>query len=274
MDIRLIALDLDRTTLDEKGRLSQANREAIVRAIEQGIHVVVATGRAFSTIPAEVLAIPGIEYAITSNGAAVYHVPDRRMLICYKLSGRAVDRILELTEGAGEYEAFIDGVAYASRRYTEDPEAFGATAQAAEYIKETRHPIDDMVRFIRGHREQLDALDLVLPGEERKAYWWKQLEEQVPGIYITSSIYRLLEVSDRRSGKKSGLAYILERCGVDPAAAAAFGDGENDAEMVGFVGAGVAVANAADSVKKAAAYITAAHDRDGVAEAFEKYLNI
>ena len=51
MDIQLIALDLDRTTLDGQGRLSEANRAAITRAIEKGVHVAVATGRAFSTIP-------------------------------------------------------------------------------------------------------------------------------------------------------------------------------------------------------------------------------
>ena len=274
MDIQLIALDLDRTTLDGQGRLSEANRAAITRAIEKGVHVAVATGRAFSTIPAEVLAIPGIEYAITSNGAAVYHVPDRRMMVCHKLSGTAVDRILELTEGKGEYEAFIDGVAYASRRYTENPEAFGAPGQAVRYIQETRHPIDDMVRFIRGHREQLDALDLVVTDEKKKEAWWKLLEAQVPDIYITSSVFRLLEISDIHSGKRAGLEYILRLYGVEAGRAAAFGDGENDAEMVAFAGVGIAVENAAESVKKAAVYVTSAHDQDGVAEAFEKYLNI
>lgn len=79
--VKLIALDLDRTTLKSDGHISKANRQAVEYAISKGIHVCIASGRAFDTLPSEVVTIPGIEYAITSNGAAVYKIRIRSVLI-------------------------------------------------------------------------------------------------------------------------------------------------------------------------------------------------
>ena len=80
MDIKCIALDLDRTTLNAQGRLSDGNRKALSHAIEQGVRIVIASGRSFHTLPKDVLSVPGIEYAITSNGAAIYNIPTGKCL--------------------------------------------------------------------------------------------------------------------------------------------------------------------------------------------------
>ena len=63
--VKLIALDLDRTTLTSDGHLSEANKRALSGAIKRGVHVCIASGRAFDTLPEEVLNVQGIEYAIT-----------------------------------------------------------------------------------------------------------------------------------------------------------------------------------------------------------------
>ncbi len=71
MKIKCIALDLDRTTLDSQGHLSEENRTVIESAVADGVHVVVASGRSLDSLPAEITDIKGIRYAITSNGAAL-----------------------------------------------------------------------------------------------------------------------------------------------------------------------------------------------------------
>ena len=70
-DIKLLALDLDGTTLRPDGTLGERTARAIYRAAAAGIEVVPATGRAFSTLPREIREMECIHYAITSNGAAV-----------------------------------------------------------------------------------------------------------------------------------------------------------------------------------------------------------
>ena len=131
MDIKCIALDLDRTTLNEHARLSDGNREALEYAISKGVHIVIASGRGFDSLPEDVLSIPGIEYAITSNGASVYHNPSGKRLMSYTLTPRSVQEILALTAGHHvAYEAFIDGIAYAQEDYVEHPDLYGAANAA------------------------------------------------------------------------------------------------------------------------------------------------
>ena len=72
--IQLIALDLDGTTLTGDNVISERNRNALLAAMAQGVLVVPATGRTFEKMPPCIRELPGIQYAICSNGAAVYDV--------------------------------------------------------------------------------------------------------------------------------------------------------------------------------------------------------
>ena len=87
MPIRMIALDLDRTTLNREGHLSQENRRALEEAIRAGIYVVPASGRAAGSFPAEIMELPGLEYLITSNGAAVYRMGKKELQTRYASVG-------------------------------------------------------------------------------------------------------------------------------------------------------------------------------------------
>src|SRR5699024_6406620 len=121
MRIRCIALDLDRTTLNSEGHLSGDNRKAIEQAVSSGIQIAIASGRALDSLPGKVMEIPGIRYAITSNGAAVYDLKEGVCLRQYKLKAEAVRDILRWTQGEDvTFEAFIDGKPYAEKAYVED----------------------------------------------------------------------------------------------------------------------------------------------------------
>ena len=274
MDIKCIALDLDRTTLNEHARLSDGNREALEYAISKGVHIVIASGRGFDSLPEDVLSIPGIEYAITSNGASVYHIPSGKRLMSYTLTPRSVQEILALTAGHHvAYEAFIDGIAYAQEDYVEHPDLYGA-ANAAQYIRSTRRPVPDFQSFLLEHRHELESIDLVVSSETQKTELWDLLQRNVSDIYITSSVHQLLELSHRDAGKHSGVRYVADLLGLVPAQIAAFGDGDNDADMLAYVGCGIAVANASPACLAAADFVTGHHQEDGVARGIREILKI
>ena len=275
MAIRCIALDMDRTTLDKGGRLSPGNRAALERAIGKGVHVVIASGRSFTSLPADVLAVPGIEYAITSNGAAVYHVPTGSCLHRYLLTPRSVEQVLALTGGEDvRYEAFVEGQAYADAAYVRAPEQYGATAQAVAYVQTTRRPVPDMAAFLRAHIGELDGMDIVVRSQGTKARLWDLLAREIPDLYITSSIERLLELAHRDAGKHSGLRFVLERLGLAREESAAFGDGDNDAELLSFAGTGIAMGNATPACLQAADFVTRPNSEDGVAWGMEHFLGL
>lgn len=275
MEIKCIALDLDGTTLDRRGHLSPENRGALEYAVEKGVHVVVASGRSFTALPQDVLAVPGIEYAITSNGAAVYHIPTGQRLHGYTLSPASVTAILEATvEENLAYETFIAGRPYAAADYVAQPELYGATEKGITYVKRTRTPVEDIAAFIRSHDTELDCIDLVLPDHRKKPRLVELLCREVPEVYITSSIPHLIEISHRDAGKHSGLRFITELLGLDPAQTAAFGDADNDVDMLRYVGCGVAVANATPVCLAAADHVTLHHAENGLAHAIYHILKL
>lgn len=273
--VKCIALDMDRTTLNKEGRLSEKNRKALEQVIAAGVHVVIASGRAFDTLPRDMVELPGVEYAITLNGAAMYHVPTGKCLKRYRLSEKAAEAVMQATKGEPvTYEAFIDGIAYAGNDFLRDPMAFGVTPQAVEYVRTTRRGVDDIVGFLYENKHRLDSMDMVVRNEEMQKKVWEQIAKATNEVYITSSIRNLVEVADKNAGKKAGLAFFTELLGLKREETAAFGDADNDIDMIRYAGFGIAMANASEACKQAADYITGHHDEDGVAEGLRNILKL
>lgn len=275
MEIRCIALDLDRTTLDGDGYLPEENRRVLEEIMEKGVQVVAASGRALSTLPEAIRKMKGIRYAITSNGAAVYDLSTGKCLKQYKMTEDSVHQILDLTkEFPVTFEAFVDGEAYAPRAYVEDPIQFGADIRAVPYIRGTRKPVEDIGDFICAHGSVLDGMDVIISDPELKSRLWQMLDAEAEDVYITSSVPQLLEISYKDAGKHTGAAFLLEHLGLRQEELAAFGDGDNDAELLAFAGIGIAVENASPKCKEAADHITLSNEACGVAYGIRNILKL
>ena len=277
MDIRCIAMDLDRTTLDREGRLSPDNREALEYAISRGVAVVPASGRAFTTLPRDICDIPGIRYVVTSNGAAVCSLPGGEVLMRRCIPTQSVARIMEFSDEPGvTYEAFVGGVAYADTAYMADPLGYGASPESLAYLFTTRRPAENIRLFIASHAHELDSIDVICWDRARmerlrRRFAYETMDKEV---YITSSSHQRLEFSHLDTGKHVGVAWVLEQLGLSPSQLAAFGDGDNDAHLLELAEIGIAVANATPACRAVADYITKRHDEDGLAYAIYHILNL
>lgn len=272
-NIRLLALDLDGTALCSDGSLSKYNRTALKEAYEAGIHMAVASGRSHVSLPAEILSLPCVEYAITSNGAVVYDMKKKERLQVYYLKAASVERLLDIAEEAGVMvEGFLDGVPYSQRDYVEDPVRFGANPEAVPYVRRTRRPVEDIDSFLRFHKEELESLDLIIGNRAEKETLRRRIQREVADIYLTSAVPMLLEVSDSHGGKASGLRYLAGRLGIERSEVAAFGNAENDLDMMIWAGRGIAVANAPEDVRRQADEETESNDEDGVGRWIRRYL--
>ena len=69
--IKMVALDLDGTTLNSQKEISPRTITAFQNAMRKGTHIVVSTGRTFRSLPAQLFGIEGLEYIVTSNGAHI-----------------------------------------------------------------------------------------------------------------------------------------------------------------------------------------------------------
>lgn len=272
-NIRLLALDLDGTALRSDGSLSEYNRTALMEAREAGIHIAAASGRSHVSLPDEILSLPCVEYAITSNGAVVYDMKRKERLQVYYLKAASVEGLLRIAEEAGVMvEGFLDGVPYSQHDYVEDPVRFGANPEAVAYVRRTRRPVEDIYSFLRFHKEELESLDLITGVPQKKEALRKRIQKEVKDIYLTSAVPMLLEASDSHGGKASGLAFLAGRLGIGSSEVAAFGNAENDLDMILWAGRGIAVANAPETVRMRADEETESNDEDGVGRWIRRYL--
>ena len=148
-DIRLVGLDLDGTVFTDEKTITPATRDAIARAVRAGVAVLPVTGRPRSGLPEEVLAIPGVRYAITSNGAMCEDLAEDKVLVRLAMDEETAMRALRIAE---KYDVvidiYIDGQAYTAADsmrlvQTHVPESF------RPYFLKTRRLVEDRGRFQR-----------------------------------------------------------------------------------------------------------------------------
>ena len=265
----LIGLDLDDTLLDRESRLPTEEAEALRRAMERGAEVVIATGRAYATIPREMLEFPGIRYAISGNGAVICNCKTGEVLLRKTLTPRLVRGVLEKTrEEDAAYEAFLRGEAYAQADYLKVLHTYMMDQKKQEYVLATRIPVPDILEFIREHAHELDSLAVIPRNMEVKRRVTEALGT-LDGVYITTSAPRLVEVNCADCTKQAGLRFLAELLNIPQAQTAAFGNADNDAEMLNWAGVGVAVGNATPKCMAAADYVTDDFERHGVSKAFQ-----
>ena len=111
--IQLLALDLDGTLFDTKGKITKTSVEAICKAQKQGVQVVLASGRDYEGMPWEQLQGIPIDYVITGNGSAVYATKWKERLYEECMDRQKLLPILEfILEKEVYMTIFLDGVHY------------------------------------------------------------------------------------------------------------------------------------------------------------------
>ena len=159
-DIKVIAMDLDGTALNHQKQLTERTRAAIQNAAKSGIQIVVATGRTFSSLAPEVLAMPEITCAITSNGAVVNRIPDGAVLLHNYPNPETVSEIAGMIqEEKIDTEVCTGGQAYIGQSYY-DRVLEGKTNRDVQYVKTTRHPVPDIYQFLLQHRVAIENINL------------------------------------------------------------------------------------------------------------------
>ena len=272
MSVKLLALDLDGTALRSDNTLSRAVAAAIEKAAGSGMEIVAASGRPYGSMPQSVLALRGVRYVISSNGAAIHDRTGKRLHETL-LQESAVLQLLELTKDDDLiWEAFLDGATYTDNRYLRDPVRYGCTPAYIDYVRGSRGGLDDMRRYIYDNRSRLDSVEYVCPDREQRERIRAKLERHTTGLYITSSSAHFVEFMDENATKSRALQWLCRYLRIPLSQTAACGNADNDADMIACAGVGAAVANASESCLRAAEMTVPSNDRDGVAVLVDRLL--
>lgn len=271
--IRLLAFDLDGTTITEHKYLSEKNREALVYAHGHGAALVPATGRMRTFIPAAVTALPGVRYAITSNGAAVYDLTTGKALyqqLILPEKARQVQMLLDHYDVYIEY--YEDGTSITKTGYPEKARTyFNMPEDKWHFIdgKAYRLVDDFYALFDRGLRAEKINLPYLAP-EVREELWEKLTA--LGGLKLTSSLPDNIEINSAEANKGNALLFLAEHLGIDREEVMAIGDNGNDVAMLEAAGCSVAVGDGDESAVRAAKFTVAPHDQDGLAEAVYRFI--
>lgn len=271
MSIKMIGLDLDGTTLNNDGIMTERTKKAFVSAMEKGVHIIVATGRAIHSLPKDLFDIKGLEYTITSNGARIIEMKEKSTIRASFINEETVRRIHNfLKERDAMIEIFCEGRAFISRSEYENIVGGGPTRRSRKYVKESRTPVDDIYSMLWEKADHIENISINYFEKEEKAEMEKSLSE-IPGMTLTSSFPYNNEIGGVNTSKAEALKYMMEKLSVSPEELMCCGDSLNDMAMIKLAGIGVAMENASDEVKKIADYITSTNHDDGVANAIEKF---
>lgn len=272
MTIKLIALDLDGTTINNNRVISERNRNALRKAAEMGVNIVIATGRPFSALPKDVFEIDAIRYVLTSNGACITDLKTNTVFYENCLSEIATERAVEILK-KHDYiiECFVKGVAYIDGPYYRQVEKTGESFRDVDYILNTRNPVEDIYSFILENSGCIENINVNFENLDEKPEMKKILLE-IPEATITSSFLHNLEIGGATTSKAEALTQMGRLLNISSEEMMAVGDSPNDMAMLMACGLPVAVGNALDEVKAVAKYIAPTNDEDGVADAVEKFV--
>lgn len=272
-EIKLIALDLDGTVLTDSNTLSDRVKRSLERAIQSGIEVVAASGRPYGSMPKNVLGIEGLNYSITSNGAAVHDNSGRRIHSTL-VSENDVISLLKITEGHDLiFEAYVKGLTYTDSRYTSNPLKYGCSEAYVDYVKASHGHIDNMREFIYNHRKELDSIEIICTNAKKRAHIRQLAEDSTSGFYITSSSENFIEFMDKSATKGNAVDWLCNYLDVKTENTCACGNADNDADMIEQSGFGAAVENASKLCLDCADIIVPSNNNDGVARLIEIILD-
>ena len=275
--IRLIALDLDGTIFRNDKSISPKTAEALGKAVDRGVEVVPVTGRPLKGVPPEVMALPGVRYIITSNGAKIYRLPDETVLYEDLMEKEQALKVLEILRGRPVVpDCFIDGFGNMPVTAREIVPKIGVTQKIVEYLlSPSRILHEDLEEFVRSCPRNVEkvTVNFYLKGEESKCRT-AVVEElrQLPGLTVVTGASHNCEINRDTVAKGTALLYLADLLGIPREATMACGDECNDIDMLRKAGVGVAMGNASDAVKSHADFITRTNEEDGVAHAVETFI--
>ncbi len=263
MRYRLIAADLDGTLRPEGQSFTPRVREAVRRAQERGVRVVIATGRMCRTAQPFALDLGLKGPMVCDHGATIRDPSTGETLMQLRMPVDLARQVIESAAPDLTLIACLDEEFYISR-LTEH-----ATAFVGKYTAEHLHLVGDLARFL-----ERDPQKLVFVNEpEVSSHLLVDLTARFGTVLqVVQSFPRYVELTHREVSKGRAVEWLARRWEIPREEVIAIGDQGNDCSMIEWAGLGVAMGNAAEGVKAIANHIAPSAEEDGVATVIDRFV--
>ncbi len=242
--IKVVFFDIDGTLLDGNKGIPKSSIVALGKLREKGIKTVICTGRGYSEI--RPLNLKDFDAYILLNGQICFD-DTGEIIFENELSKKTKDKLIKFFNE----KKFPFGLCTAKRSYL-------------NYVNENIIAVHDSLNCpvpeVDIYRGEKIYQALSYGNIELRKYLEKELEE----CSLTSWNGDGMDIVAKGSSKASGVKRYIEKFGIDLKDTMAFGDGENDIDMLKYVDKGICMGNGLDSVKEIADYVTDRIDEDGL----------
>lgn len=268
--IGLIAVDMDGTLLDPRGKITPKTIQAIHAAQQAGIVFAICTGRFFANASI-LLKDAGLDCPVIAlNGGQTARRPFGQIVASHPMDRAAALKAFRLLE-AEQAWYYIFGEDLVATRYEEDRHHsllhFG-----------DRMVTEAGITYTYGRQACLDAIDQGLykyyvhaNGDARRLREIRHALRDLKGLQLTHSSEQNIEIMPPKVNKGQGIKDLAAHLGIPLSETMAIGDQDNDLPMILAAGWGVAMGNSTPEVLASADAVTGSNTEDGVAQAIERY---
>ena len=271
MTIKLIATDMDGTLLDPKGQVDLPRLEKILDQLEErGIRFVIATGNEIHRVKQLLGHLTERVVLIVANGARIFE--GNQLLQAQTWDDDMVNQALEFFKGRECQDQFVvtsmnggfvkEGTVFTQLENFMTPEMIELFYQRMNFVEELEsHLFGGVLK-----------MSLVV-GEERSDSVLEEINHLFNGyVQAVSSGYGCIDILQSGIHKAWGLQELLKRWDIKAEEIMAFGDSENDVEMLQLAGIAYAMENADDKAKAVATDFAPSNSQAGVYQVLEDWL--
>ncbi|CAH0525901.1 Cof-type HAD-IIB family hydrolase [Vibrio hippocampi] len=264
---KLIAIDLDGTLLTSDKQISPRTQEALLSAKQQGVQVLLASGRPLKgMLPylQQLGLITDQDYVVHSNGCFVANVGSGEVIHQQLISGADAKKVAVLAKQLG-----LDCHAFSTELGLITPKTNPYTQLEAK-INNLEINEYDFAQLEDDHRI-IKAMIVAAPEDLAKAAPLVPQSFKDDYTVVQSSPY-FLEFINPATNKGQGVQVVADRLNVAQSEVICFGDAENDHHMIEWAGLGIAMDNAMPQTKALADELTDNNNADGVAKGVERHV--
>lgn len=271
MDIRVIATDMDGTLLDPKGQLDLPRLEKILDKLDQcDIRFVIATGNEVHRMRQLLGHLAERVVLVVANGARIFE--NNELIQAQTWNDAMVDKALGHFKGSECQDQFVvtamnGGFVKEGTVFTELDKFM--TPEMIEKLYQRMNFVDEFDSSLFGGVLKMS----MVVGEERLDSVLQEINDLFDGrVRAVSSGYGCIDILQDGIHKAWGLVELLKRWDLKPEQIMAFGDSENDIEMLEMAGISYAMENAEERVKEIATEVAPANSQAGVYQVLEDWL--
>ncbi|UCZ51999.1 Cof-type HAD-IIB family hydrolase [Bacillus shivajii] len=269
MQPHIIAVDLDGTLLTDDKNISLKNRAALAKLRELGHKVVIATGRPFRASKAYYEELFLDSPMVNFNGAFIHHPKNEKAFrpIHSPLDKKIAKTVIETCESFQVKNIMVEIMDDYYLRYLNKgfADAFTLGQSPVDYgnLQQllTEDPTSILIHPDENHEQQLRAL-------------LKDAHAEVIDQRSWGAPWHVIEIVKSGLSKAVGLKEISDYYQIPQERIIAFGDEDNDLEMIDYAGCGVAMGNAINELKSIANEVTVTNEEDGIAHFLQHRFNL